>query len=118
MVVKSLINSALFSNVFCIFISTGTLREAQLSLELHQTLEQLDELFGDTSTCQELLATHVANVSGPCEVYYAFLNEFFKGIFGVKAGIWHVVAMQLEVKGKIGREKTSVPRVEKKRVGE
>ena len=86
-------------------------------MELYQTLEQLDELFGDTSTCQELLATHVANVSGPCEVYYAFLNEFFKGIFGVKAGIWHVVAMQLEVKGKIGREKTSVPRVEKRGLG-
>ena len=61
-----------------------------------------------------MLATHVANVSGPCEVCYAFLNEFFKGIFGMKASIWHVVAMQLEVKGKIGREKTSVPRVEKK----
>lgn len=35
----------------------------------------------------------------------------------MKASIWHVVAMQLEVMGKIGREKTSVPRVEKRGLG-
>ena len=70
--------------MLCIFISTGTLRVAQLSLELYQNLEQLDEVFGDTSRCQELLATHIATVTGACEAYYAFLNEFFKGIVDVK----------------------------------